>query len=201
MLAMSKGQQTREAILDSAAVLASRIGLEGLSIGSLATALNMSKSGLFAHFGSKEALQLETLRAAQQRFAEKVFGPALAAARGEARMRALFDNWIAWLQESGLPGGCIMLGAVAEYDDRPGAIHDALVAGFSELRGAIAKSVRIAIDEGHLRADTDPWQVAFEMFGIVLATSHDWRLHGDPRALQHARTAFAQLLSRHAQHA
>jgi len=194
---MSKGQQTREAILDSAAVLASQIGLEGLSIGSLATALNMSKSGLFAHFGSKEALQLETLRMAQRRFEENVLHPALMVPRGEPRLRSLFENWIAWLQNNGLPGGCVMLGAVAEYDDRPGTIHDTLAAGFRDLRGAIAKAVRIAIDEDHLRAGTDPWQFAFEMFGIVLATSHDWRLHADPRALQHAQAAFKQLLSRH----
>lgn len=194
---MRKGRQTRDTILNSAVTLASRVGLEGLSIGALAGALKMSKSGLFAHFGSREELQLATLDAAQQRFRDRVFRPALACPRGLPRLRALFDGWLAWLHDSGYPGGCVMLSAVAEFDDRPGPIKDRLAADFRELRGALVKSIRLAINEGHLRPDTDPRQFAFELFGIVLAASHDWRLHADPRAQASARLAFAHLLQRH----
>ena len=193
---MNKGQQTREAILNGAAKLASRVGLEALSIGALANNLGMSKSGLFAHFGSKEELQLATLHTARQRYEDTVFLPAMNAPRGLPRLRSFFDNWLTWLQDSGLPGGCVLLGAVAEYDDRPGPLKDMLAASFKELRGAVVKAVRIAMDEGHLRDDTDPWQFSFELFGIVLAASHDWRLHKDTRSIQFARNAFEQLIVR-----
>jgi AcrR family transcriptional regulator len=193
---MRKGEQTRTLILNEAVALASQVGLEGLSIGSLAGRLDMSKSGLFAHFGSKEDLQLLTLKQAQALFVEEVFSPALKQARGLPRLRALFSNWLAWVKRD-LPGGCLMLAASAEYDDRPGAVRDLLVAGQRELRGAIAKAVRIAIDEGHLEPHTDPWQLTFELFGIVLATHHDLRLLGDARALERAADALERLLEVH----
>ena len=195
---MRKGDQTRTLILNEALTLASQVGLEGLSIGSLAGRLDMSKSGLFAHFGSKEDLQLLTLKQAQTLFFEQVFSPALKQARGLPRLRALFSNWLAWLERSDdLPGGCLMLSASAEYDDRPGAVRDLLVAGQRELRGAIAKAIRLAIDEGHLKPQTDPWQLTFELFGIVLATHHDLRLLGDARALDRARDALERLIEAH----
>jgi AcrR family transcriptional regulator len=195
---MRKGQRTRSTILTEAAALASQVGLEGLSIGSLAGRLGMSKSGLFAHFGSKEDLQLQTLKQGQARFAETVFLPALKQARGLPRLRALFDNWLGWVEHnSEFPGGCLILAASIEYDDRPGAVRDALVAGQRELRGAIAKAIRMAIEEGHLRADADPWQLTFELFGAVLATHHDRRLLDDARALDRARAAFERLIAAH----
>jgi AcrR family transcriptional regulator len=195
---MRKGEQTRTLILNEALTLASQVGLEGLSIGSLAGRLDMSKSGLFAHFGSKEDLQLLTLKQAQTLFFEQVFSPALKQARGLPRLRALFSNWLAWLERSDdLPGGCLMLSASAEYDDRPGAVRDLLVAGQRELRGAIAKAIRLAIDEGHLKPQTDPWQLTFELFGIVLATHHDLRLLGDARALDRAGDALQRLIEAH----
>jgi len=195
---MRKGDQTRTLILNEALTLASQVGLEGLSIGSLAGRLDMSKSGLFAHFGSKEDLQLLTLKQAQTLFFEQVFSPALKQARGLPRLRALFSNWLAWLERSDdLPGGCLMLSASAEYDDRPGAVRDLLVAGQRELRGAIAKAIRLAIDEGHLKPQTDPWQLTFELFGIVLATHHDLRLLGDARALDRAGDALERLIEAH----
>jgi len=195
---MRKGEQTRTLILNEALALASQVGLEGLSIGSLAGRLDMSKSGLFAHFGSKEDLQLLTLKQAQTLFFEQVFSPALKQARGLPRLRALFSNWLAWLERSDdLPGGCLMLSASAEYDDRPGAVRDLLVAGQRELRGAIAKAIRLAIDEGHLKPQTDPWQLTFELFGIVLATHHDLRLLGDARALDRAGDALERLIEAH----
>jgi len=190
---MRKGEQTRTLILNEAVALASQVGLEGLSIGSLADRLAMSKSGLFAHFGSKEDLQLLTLKQAQALFFEEVFAPALKQTRGLPRLRALFSNWLQWVKRD-LPGGCLILAASAEYDDRPGAVRDLLVAGQRELRGAIAKAIRIAIDEGHLEPHTDPWQLTFELFGIVLATHHDFRLLGDARALERAGTALERLI-------
>jgi AcrR family transcriptional regulator len=195
---MRKGEQTRTLILNEAVALASRVGLQGLSIGSLADRLAMSKSGLFAHFGSKEDLQLLTLKQAQALFFEEVFSPALKQPRGLPRLRALFSNWLEWVKRNDdLPGGCLMLAASAEYDDRPGAVRDLLVAGQRELRGAIAKAIRIAIDEGHLEPDTDPWQLTFELFGIILAAHHDFRLLGDARALKRASTALERLIEVH----
>ena len=193
---MRKGEQTRTLILNEAVAHASRVGLEGLSIGSLATRLNLSKSGLFAHFGSKEDLQLLTLKQAQALFRERVFSPALKEPRGLPRLRALFSNWLAWVEHD-LPGGCLMLAASVEYDDRPGAVRDLLVSGQRELRGAIVKAIRLAIDEGQLRPDTDPWQLAFELFGIVLATHHDRRLLDDTRSSGRAQDAFERLLEPH----
>jgi len=193
---MRKGEETRTLILNEAVSLASQVGLEGLSIGSLAARLRLSKSGLFAHFGSKEDLQLQTLKQAQSRFEEAVFRPALKIPRGLPRLRALFANWLDWISEgTQSPGGCLILAASVEYDDRPGAVRDLLLAGQRELRGAIAKAVRLAIDEGHLKPETDPWQLTFELFGIILAAHHDKRLLGDPRALDRARSAFDRLLA------
>ena len=195
---MRKGEQTRTLILNEAVALASRVGLEGLSIGSLAGRLEMSKSGLFAHFGSKQDLQLQTLKQAQLRFEQTVFRPALKAPRGLPRLQALVANWLAWVERNDEPpGGCLMLAASVEYDDRPGAVRELLVAGQRELRGAIAKAIRLAIDEGHLRSKTDPWQLTFEIFGIVLATHHDRRLLSDARALDRARDAFERLIQAH----
>jgi len=195
---MRKGEQTRTLILNEAVALASQVGLEGLSIGSLAGRLAMSKSGLFAHFGSKEDLQLLTLKQAQTLFFEQVLSPALKQARGLPRLRALFANWLAWVERNDdRPGGCLMLAASVEYDDRPGAVRDLLVAGQRELRGAVAKAIRLAIDEGHLEPQTDPWQLSFELFGIVLATHHDLRLLGDARALGRARNTLERLLEAH----
>ena len=194
---MSKGDRTRGLILDHAVAHASEVGLEGLSIGSLATRLSLSKSGLFAHFGSKEELQLATLKAAQERFVNKVFLPALNAPRGLARIRTLFRNWFAWLDSSDQPGGCVILAAAAEFDDRPGLVHDTLLAGQKELRGAIVKAVRLAIEAGDLPADTDPWQLAFELFGIVLAAHHDRHLFDDPRAAERGLKAIERLLAAH----
>jgi hypothetical protein len=143
-------------------------------------------------------LQLLTLKQAQALFFEEVFSPALKQPRGLPRLRALFSNWLAWVKRNDdLPGGCLILAASAEYDDRPGAVRDLLVAGQRELRGAIAKAIRLAIDEGHLKPQTDPWQLTFELLGIVLATHHDFRLLGDARALERAGDALERLIEAH----
>ena len=194
----TKGEQTRAAILDEALKIASRLGLEGLTIGSLADATAMSKSGLFAHFGSREDLQLAVLEHAAQRYGELVFVPALKVERGLPRLRALFARWLDWTLESGLPGGCIMISAAAEYDDRPGPIRDAVIANQHRGRAISEKAVRLAIEEGHLRPGTDPEQIAFEMLGIVLASHNHRRLLGDKESRKRALTAFEQLIGRHA---
>lgn len=191
---MRKGEQTRILILNEAVAYASLVGFEGLSIGSLAARLKLSKSGLFAHFGSKVDLQLQTLKRAQERFEEVVFRPALKLPRGLPRLRAIFANWLGYLEAIASQGGCPVLAAGAEYDDRPGPIRDLLCAGQRELRGALAKAVRLAMEEGHLRPDTDSWQFAYEFFGIMLAAHHDRKLLADSRAEQRATTAFERLV-------
>jgi AcrR family transcriptional regulator len=191
---MSRGADTREAILDHALRLASEVGLEGLTIGSLASALDLSKSGLFAHFGSKDALQVEVLEHAAARFAEVVVRPALAAPRGEARLRELFERWLRWPKEVPQPGGCIFVQAAAELDDRPGAARDRLVTLERAWLATIARVVRGAQDEGQLRADLDPEQVAFELHAVMLACHHAARLLRDRGAVERARRALDRLL-------
>lgn len=195
---MRKGQRTRDDILGQAVALASAYGLEGLTIGSLADRLGMSKSGLFAHFGSKEDLQLATLKNARERFERIVFSPALAAPRGLPRIRELFRRWLAWADDPQTPGGCVIIGATTEYDDRPGPLRDALVASQQDLRRALARAVEIAVSEEHLRNDTDPQQFGFELFSIVFAAHHDRRLLHDPDFARHATTAFEALVARYA---
>ncbi len=196
-ICMQKGAQTRALILDQAVAHASEVGLEGLSIGSLAGRLKLSKSGLFAHFGSKEELQIATLRRAQELFENKVFRPALSTPRGTPRLLELFRNWLQWLDASGQPGGCVILSAVAEFDDRPGAVRDTLLAGQKQLRGAIIKAVRLAIEAGDLAPETDAWQLAFELFGVVLAAHHDRHLFEDRRAMERGMKAVESLLAAH----
>jgi AcrR family transcriptional regulator len=198
MMALSKGEQTRVTILDEALKIASKLGLEGLTIGSLADATGMSKSGLFAHFGSREDLQLAVLEHAAQRYGERVFVPVLKIGRGLPRLRGLFERWIDWTLESGLPGGCIMISTAIEYDDRPGPIRDAAIANQHRGNAITQKAVRLAVEEGHLSADADPEQISFEMLGIVLAAHNHRRLLGDKEARKRALTAFEQLISRHA---
>jgi AcrR family transcriptional regulator len=197
MMALTKGEQTRVAILDEALKIASKLGLEGLTIGSLADATGMSKSGLFAHFGSREDLQLGVLEHAAQRYGERVFVPVLKIERGLPRLRALFEGWLDWTLESGLPGGCIMISTAIEYDDRPGPIRDAAIANQHRGNAITQKAVRLAIEEGHLKPDTDSEQIGFEMLGIVLASHNHRRLLGDKEARKRALTAFEELIVRH----
>ena len=157
----------------------------------------MSKSGLFAHFGSREGLQLAVLEHAAQRYGERVLMPALKIERGLPRLRAMFERWLDWAIASGLPGGCIMIAAAAEYDDRPGPIRDAVIANQHRGNALTQKAVRLAIEEGHLRGDTDPEQISFELLGIVLAAHNHRRLLGDREARKRALLAFEQLIARY----
>jgi len=155
----------------------------------------MSKSGLFAHFGSREELLLAVLAHGQAQFTEVVFQPAMAKARGIARLRAMFTNWLDWTESAELPGGCPMIGGASEFDDRPGPVRDMLAGGQRTWIETLKRSVRQAIEEGELAADTDPEQIAFEMFGIALVVHHHRRLLGYPKARARALAALDKLIS------
>ena len=190
---MGKGDLTRQTILEHATLLASRVGIEGLTIGSLAEELDLSKSGLFAHFRSKEALQLQVVQFTIHRFIDVAVKPALRAARGEPRVRALFQHWLAWPGNAGL-AGCPFVGLSTELDDRPGPMRDLVVRAQKDWLDMIANCFRTGITEGHFRSDADPEQFAFDLYGIMLAHHHAARLLHDPKADQRARTAFESLL-------
>jgi len=192
---MRKGERTRGAILDGAWRLASELGLEGLTLGRLADELDLSKSGLFAHFSSKENLQVQTLDRAAERFSEFVVRPAIAEQGGEKRLRALFERWLEWPRRVRQPGGCIFVAAAAELDDRPGPARDRLVALQREWRATIARVVKRAQELGEFRRDLDAEQLAFELHGVGLACHESVRLLRDPRALERARTAFERLVA------
>lgn len=191
---MSKGALTRRAILEHAFSLASQVGLEGLSIGRLAQELELSKSGLFAHFQSKEALQLQVIDYAAEHFAEHVAEPTLRAARGEPRIRAVLENWLRWPEESGAAGGCFFVAASVELDDRPGAARDRLVELQREWIGFLARVARGAVAAGHFRDGLDAEQFAYALYGTMLVTHQYRRLLGDPGAEQRARTAVEALI-------
>ena len=191
---MGKGDERRQLILERAAQTASRLGLEGLTIGRLATELNMSKSGLFAHFKSKETLQLETLERARERFTDLVIRPTLAAPRGEQRVRALFDHWLDWETEA-LRGGCIFVTASAEFDDQPGPMRDAVVRSQQDWLEFVATVAGTAVTDGDFRADLDTELLAFTLQGLMLGYHHAARLMRDPTALEHTRQALDQLLA------
>ena len=194
----TKGERTRAAILDVALRLVSKAGLNGLTIGTLADATGMSKSGLFAHFGSRDELLLAVLAHGQAQFGEVVFQPAMAKPRGLPRLRALFVNWLDWTESAELPGGCPMIGGAAEFDDKPGPVRDMLAAGQRTWIEMLKRAVRQAIDERQLAANTDPEQIAFEMFGIALVVHHHRRLLGYRKARERALTALDSLFQRHA---
>jgi len=191
---MSKGAATRDRIIGHALRTASVEGLEGISLGRLASDVGMSKSGLFAHFASKEALQLDVLAAAAEKFMEIVVRPAFSASRGEPRVRALFGRWMLWERDESLPGGCVFMHAIAELDDRPGPARDALVAWQRQWLEALARAARIAVETGHFRADLDPELFAFQQYGVVMAYYHARRLFHDPLAEDRARRAFDALV-------
>jgi AcrR family transcriptional regulator len=164
-----------------------------VTIGSLADLTHMSKSGLFAHFGSKESLQLATVRHARDQFVDLVIRPALAAPRGEPRLRVLFEKWLEW-DTSALPGGCLFVAAAVEFDDEPGAVRDELVRNQIDLSETIARIFRSGIAEGHFHPEADPEQFAFAMHGVLLGFHQHSRLLGDPLAAERARRALDALL-------
>ncbi|CAG4972872.1 TetR/AcrR family transcriptional regulator [Novilysobacter luteus] len=191
--ATSKGAATRDAILDHAYAIACSAGLEGLSIGALAHAVGMSKSGVFAHFGSREDLQLAVLETAAQRFVSHVFQPAVRRPRGLARLRAVIEQWFDWVRHED-DGGCLFLAAVSEYDDRPGPQRDLLLRQDRQWRQALAKAVSLAIEEGELRPDIDVEQLVFEIYALPLLVHHDAGLYGYEAARSRGIRAFERLI-------
>lgn len=181
-----KGTQTREAILDRAVDLATVEGLEGLTIGRLAAELRMSKSGLFAHFGSKQELQLATIAAAGLRFKGRVIDPALDLPDGAPRLRAMAERYLDQLGD--YSGGCFWAATSAEYDDRPGPVRDAIAGALDAWLAELERQARIAgVD--------NPPRFAFELYALVMATNSRYRLSGDERIFSYAREAVGRLLS------
>ena len=180
-------------ILDAALGLASHMGLEGLSIGALADVTQMSKSGVFAHFGSREELQIAVIREYHARFEEEVFFPAVSEARGLPRLRALFDRWVRRVSVE-LDSGCIYISGAVEFDDRPGPVRDALASMVLAWQSALERAISLSVDAGHLRPDTDSLQILFELHGLILALHHDARFLRQPGAIDRARRGFDRIL-------
>jgi AcrR family transcriptional regulator len=192
---LQKGQQTKAAIVDAALGLATQIGLEGLSLGALAEVMQMSKSGVFAHFGSREELQISVVREYHTRFEEEVFYPAISAPRGLPRLRALFDHWMQRTSVE-LDSGCIYISGAVEFDDRPGPVRDALASSVKTWLTALRRAIEIAVKEGHLAADTDAEQMAFEIHALILALHYEVRFLRQPDSLHRAHKAFDGIVAR-----
>ncbi len=190
---MRKGELTRAAILDVALDLASRDGLEGLTIGLLADKMNMSKSGVFAHFGSREDLQLEVLKLYHYRFEQEVFFPSVKEPRGIARLRAMYARWVKRVSVE-VASGCIYISGAVEYDDRPGPIREELMSMVGAWQAALLRCVQQCIEVGDLKAGSDAQQMVYEMYGLILALHHDARFLRIPGSLERAGTGFERLI-------
>jgi AcrR family transcriptional regulator len=193
----TKGEETRSQILAAAVEHASKCGFESLTIGTLAEKTGMSKSGLFAHFGSKQELQLAALDEAARQFTELVFLPALKAPRGVKRLKALLEGWITWPQRANLPGGCPVDQATREYMHQPGPMRDAALDRQRQLEREITKAVKLAIETGELAADTDPREVMFEWMAVILGCYRMASIDGHEAAYKYARSAFDRILDAH----
>ena len=192
-----KGQQTKAVIIDAALGLASQIGLEGLSIGALAEVTGMSKSGVFAHFGSREELQISVIREYHDRFEAEVFYAAMQKPRGVPRLQALFDNWMVQTSAE-IDSGCIYISGAVEFDDRSGPVRDALASSVATWQTALRRAVELAQEEGQLSRQADAHQIAFEIHGLILALHYEARFLRNPAATERARQGFSHILSRYA---
>jgi AcrR family transcriptional regulator len=188
------GGGTREAILARAVELASVEGLEGLTIGRLATELQLSKSGLFRHFGSKRELQLATVERATALFRREVVEPAAAAEPGLDRLRALIQSYLSYLEREVLPGGCFLSAAGAEFDGRPGPVRDAIAAASLDWGRELEGEAERARQRGELPADVDPEQLVFELGAYTTRANAAYQLYGDRRAFDRARLAIERSL-------
>lgn len=194
---MNKGQQTRQMILEHAVNRASRLGLEGLSIGQLATELNLSKSGVFGHFRSKEDLQLQVLETVSQQFTESVIRPALKQARGVDRLRALFINWLNWAQAKNHErNGCPFMAAAMEFDDQEGPVREKLVAIQQQWIAILERTVSLGQEKGCFQQQLSAPQVVQEIYGLLLGFHLYQRLLRDPHAEQRTLNCFEDLLAR-----
>jgi AcrR family transcriptional regulator len=190
---MQKGQQTKQAIVDAALGLSTQIGLEGLSIGVLAEVMRMSKSGVFAHFGSREELQISVIREYFNRFDQEIFQPAMLQPKGLPRLKTLFDNWMKRVAVE-IQSGCIFISGAVEFDDRSGPVHDALASSVKTWLRAVYRAVVQAKECGHLRVDADEQQIAFEIHGLILALHYEARFLKNPGSLQRAHAGFDNIL-------
>ncbi|MFM6992092.1 MAG: TetR/AcrR family transcriptional regulator [Rhodoferax sp.] len=188
-----KGQQTKQAIVDAALGLSTQIGLEGLSIGVLAEVMRMSKSGVFAHFGSREELQISVIREYFHRFEQEIFAPAMLQPKGLPRLQALFDNWMKRVAIE-IQSGCIFISGAVEFDDRSGPVRDALASSVKTWLRAVLRAVVQAKECGHLRADADEQQLAFEVHGLILAVHYEARFLKNPGSVDRAKRGFDNLL-------
>ena len=195
--AMQKGQQTKQAIVEAALGLSTQVGLEGLSIGVLAEVTRMSKSGVFAHFGSREELQISVVHEYFSRFEQEVFYPALHIERGLPRVQALFGNWMKRVAVE-IQSGCIFISGAVEFDDRPGPVRDALASSVQTWLNALFRAVVLAKECGHLRSDADEHQMAFEIHGLILALHYEARFLKNPGSIERAHRGFANILARYA---
>jgi AcrR family transcriptional regulator len=191
----SKGETTRARIVQRALELAASSGFEGLSIGLLAQDLGLSKSGLFAHFGSKEQLQLDVIDTAVEMFRSAVFDPVLRASVGEARVLALFENYLRWIQSRELSGGCIFSAGAFEWDDARGPVRQRMVEWFEKFNASVVRTVAGVVEQGQFRADLDIELFASELHGILLKYHLEARLLRNRKALALARRAFQRLLA------
>lgn len=191
---MAKGEKTKSIILEKAAGLASVCGLEEMSIGNLAKATGLSKSGLFAHFNSKENLQTQVIQWVAEMFTEQVMRPAFKEPRGIPRIRAIFENWKDWIDGDSLPGGCIMIASSTEFSDKPGAVRDEIVTMMDTLLQSLTRTAQIAVEEGHFKTDTDPRQFAFEFESLLHGYHLLQRLLKDPDARERSDLALKRLL-------
>jgi len=193
---MQKGQLTKQIIVDAALGLAAQIGLEGLSIGALAEVTQMSKSGVFAHFGSREELQISVIREYHNRFSDEVFFPAMDEARGLPRVRALFANWMKRVAVE-LQSGCIFISGAVAFDDRPGPVRDALASSVKTWLAALYRAVVQAKEEGQLDESADEQQMAFEIHGLILALHYEARFLNNPDSIKYANKGFENILARY----
>jgi AcrR family transcriptional regulator len=194
--ALQKGQQTKMAIVDAALNLATQIGLEGLSIGALAEATQMSKSGVFAHFGSREDLQISVIHQYFAQFEQAVFYAAMEQPRGLPRVKAMFANWMKLVAEE-IQAGCIFISGAVEFDDRPGPVRDALATSVQTWLAAMNRSIVLAKACGDLRADVDEEQMAFEIHGLILALHYEARFLHKPGSIARAIKGFDNILARY----
>jgi AcrR family transcriptional regulator len=190
----TKGQRTREAILDEAARLATVVGLEGLSIGELARATGMSKSGLYAHFGSKLDLQLATIESARQTFVVEVLRPALQAPKGIERLLAACEAFISHVERRVFPGGCFFSAAAVDVGSRPGPVHDAILAQRLDWLVILERLAAEATELGELEPDADPAQLAFELQALLVAANTSFILQGERVVFERALVAIRERL-------
>ncbi len=193
----ARGERTRQAILEAAVHVASAEGLEGLTIGRLAAELSMSKSGLFAHFGSKEELQLATVEAARVIFIREVIGPAFEAEHGMPRLWKLCDIWLGYVRGGVFRGGCFFAAAAAEFDGRPGPVRDGIAKIMKEWLATLRRAVTEAQGAGQLDKEVDPTQLAFEFNALEMGANWAFQLYDDKQAFARARAAILERLHRH----